>query len=126
MEDIGTWELVQGKDAGDLVDLLVRVTAVQEKHTAQKEEPFLEVNGVDVNGTRVDTIGMWRWEEGDVRVGAIYILRGLKISPATYWCSDAWKYVPRENGSKTVEISARTAAEEVTEVAAFNQYFRAV
>ena len=123
MEDIGTWELVQGKDAGDLVDLLVRVTAVQEKHTAQKEEPFLEVNGVDVNGARVDTIRMWRWEEGDVRVGAIYILRGLKISPATYWCSDAWKYVPRENGSKTVEISARTAAEEVTEVAAFNEYF---
>ena len=81
---------------------------------------------VDVNGTRVDTIRMWRWEEGDVRVGAIYNLRGLKISPATYWCSDAWKYVPRENGSKTVEISARTAAEEVTEVAAFNQYFRAV
>ena len=123
MEDIGTWELVQGKDAGDLVDLLVRVTAVQEKHTAQKEEPFLEVNGVDVNGARVDTIRMWRWEEGDVRVGAIYILRGLKISPATYWCSDAWKYVPRENGSKTVEISARTAAEDVTEVAAFNEYF---
>ena len=114
MEDIGTWELVQGKDAGDLVDLLLRVTAVQEKYTAQKEEPFLEVNGVDVNGTRVDTIRMWRWEEGGVRVGAIYILRGLKISPATYWCSDAWKYVPRENGSKTVEISARTAAEDVT------------
>ena len=72
---------------------------------------------------RLEAQRLWRFEEGDVQQGLIYIARGLKVVADTYWNAEQWKYVPRDDGSKTVECCWRTALEDVTQVSGIAQYF---
>ena len=76
-----------------------------------------------MNGAATGALRFWRYVDGDIIEGRIYIVRGLKIVDETYWSDDAWKYVPKEDGTKTVEITFRTALEEVTDVVALARYF---
>ena len=58
----------------------------------------------------------WRFEEGDVQQGSIYIARGLKVVADKYWNNEEYRYVPRTDGVKSVECCWRAALEEVTHV----------
>ena len=40
------------------------------------------------------------------------------------WSDDQYRYVPKDDGSKTVEITFRTAIEDVSAVSEIAQYFR--
>ena len=77
-----------------------------------------------MNGAATGALRFWRHEAGDMLQGGIYIARGLKVVPETSWSDDAWKYVPRDDGAKTVERTYRTAIEDVSNVQDIGQYFR--
>ena len=58
-------------------------------------------------------IYIFRFQEGDVVAGQIYICRGMKVMPEMYkpsW-SDVW--VATEDGRKKVECGFKSAVEDV-------------
>ena len=55
--------------------------------------------------------------------GNVYAARGMKVVADTYWDSVTWKYLPKDDGSKTVECTPRTALEDVTNVPDTVQFF---
>ena len=52
-------------------------------------------------------------------------MRSFKVATATQWDEVQCKYVPRPGGEKTVEISSRTAVEDVTDVEGIADFFSA-
>ncbi len=121
-QDLATMAHIQDYSKGDFVALVIRPQSVECRYT-EAGESFLLVHGYDMNGAATGTLRFWRHEDGDITEGKIYIIRGLKIVDETYWSDDAWKYVPREDGTKTVEVTFRTAFEEVTDVVEVMRYF---
>ena len=122
-QDLATMAHMQEYPKGDLVALVFRPQSVEEQYT-QAEEPYLLVHSYDMDGAATGDLRFWLYEEGDIIEGKIYIIRGLKIVDETYWSDDAWKYVPKEGGTTTVEITFRTALEDVTDVREIAQYFQ--
>ena len=121
-QDLATMAHIQDYPKGDFVALVIRPQSVEARYT-EAGEPYLLVHGYDMNGAATGALRFWRYEDGDIIEGKIYIIRGLKIVDETCWSDDAWKYVPKEDGTKTVEIAYRTALEEVTDVVEVAQYF---
>ena len=121
-QDLATMAHIQDYPKGDFVALVIRPQSVEARYT-EAGEPYLLVHGYDMNGAVTGALRFWRYEDGDIIEGKIYIIRGLKIVDETCWSDDAWKYVPKEDGTKTVEIAYRTALEEVTDVVEVAQYF---
>ena len=105
-----------------MVALVIRVQSVGEQ-IVQTGGPYLLVHGFDMDGVASGPLRLWRAGDGDITQGSIYIIRGLRVVQATYWSDEARAYVPKEDGSKTVEITIRTAFEEVTDVPEISQYF---
>ena len=101
---------------------MIRPQSVEEQWT-QGDESYLQVHGYDMDGVATGALRFWRHEVGDIIEGKIYLIRGLKVVDQTYWSDDAYKYVPKEDGSKTVELTFRTAIEDLTEVTEIAQYF---
>ena len=121
-QDLATCGYIQDSQLGQFVALVLLVISVEDKWTEATGDPYALVYGKDMDGVAT-TLRLWRFEEGDVQQGLIYIVRGLKVVADTYWNADQWKYVPRDDGSKTVECGWRTALEDVTHVGAIAQYF---
>ena len=123
-QDFATWSYIQDCQLGQYVALVVYALSVEAKWTEATSEPFLVVHGKDMDGNRVNPLRLWRFEAGDVDQGSVYIVRGLKVVNDTYWSSESGKYVPRDDGGKTVEATWRTAAENVDNVSSITYYFQ--
>ena len=50
-------------------------------------------------------------------------MRAMKVVVDSQWSDEAWKYLPREDGRKTLEFQTRTAVEDVGAVDAIASYF---
>ena len=120
--DFATIAHIQEYPKGQFVALVIRTQSVEEQYT-QANEVFLLVHGFDMDGVATGALRFWRYAEGEITQGKIYIIRGLKVVEAMYWSEDLWKYVPKEDGTKTVEIGYRTAIEDVTDVMDIANYF---
>ena len=79
--------------------------------------------GIDMGGTPTGVLRLWRFDESDMRAGGTYILRGLKVTLATFWSTEEWKYVPYPDHSKTLECTSRTAIEDVAHIPAIRNFF---
>jgi hypothetical protein len=77
-----------------------------------------------MDGAATGPLRFWRYEVGDIIEGKIYLIRGLKVLDETYWSDDVGRYVPKEDGTKTVEVNFRTALEDITDVKEIAQYFK--
>ena len=93
-KDFATLGFVQEMKVGDHVALVIKVLEVETKITADKGEPYLLITGVDTDNAVVGHLCPWRFEEGDVVEGNVYIVRGLKATAETSWDEGKWKYVP--------------------------------
>ena len=122
-DGFATWQHVQTMRLNDYAALVLKVISVVEKATMAQGEPYLEIYGADMDGARVGALRLWRWEEGDICCGEVYILRGLRVQHEQVWCPETWKWVPRTDGSLTLECGIRTAAERVSHVAAISTFF---
>jgi hypothetical protein len=120
--DFATVDHIQEYPKGHFVALVIRPQSVEEQYTTGRE-PYLRVHGFDMDGTATGAIRFWRYTASDIISGKIYIIRGLKVVEETYWSDDAWKYTPKEDGAKTIEITYRTAVEDVTDVVEIAKYF---
>ena len=121
-QDLATCGYIQESQLGQFVALVFLAISVEDRWTESAGDPYALVIGRDMDGVTT-TLRLWRFEEGDVQQGLIYIARGLKVVAATYWDADRWKYVPRDDWSKAVECCWRTALEDVTHVSGIAQYF---
>ena len=121
-QDLATCGYIQDSQLGQFVALVLLVISVEDKWTEATGDPYALVYGKDMDGVAT-TLRLWRFEEGDVQQGLIYIARGLKVVSDTYWSAEHYKYVPRDDGSKTVECCWRTVLEDVTQVSSIAQYF---
>ena len=120
--DLATCGYIQDLQPGQFIALVFLAISVEDRWTESSGDPYVLVYGRDMDGATT-TLRFWRFEEGDVQQGSIYIARGMKVVADSYWNAEQWKYVPREDGSKTVECGWRTALEDVTQVSSIAQYF---
>ena len=122
-QEFATWTYVQQCNLGQFIALVFSVLNVEDKWADGTGDPYAVVYGLDMDRMPMNALYLWRFEEGDVEQGHIYIARGLKVVPDTYWNTEQFKYVPRDDGTKKVECTWRTALEDVTHVDDIKQYF---
>ena len=118
LDDLATMSYLNECNVGTFVDLVIHATQVEARLSNEQtidEQPFLLVHGYDMENVPTGALRFWRYEDGDIAEGKTYIVRGLKVVDDKWWCDGAG-YVPKGDGSKTVEICWRTAVEDVTHV----------
>ena len=108
---------------GDHIALVFKALAVETRYTYDSSEAFLEVQGVDIEGVPTGALRFWRFEEGDIAEGRGYIARGLKVAAERRWDDELNKYVCRDDGTRRMECTGRTAVEDVSRVAAIMTFF---
>ena len=82
--------------------------------------PYLHLTGVDTEGGVVGPLRLWLREEGDIRLGGTYVVRGLKVVNDRNSQEGAW--IRSADMPKTLECSVRTACEDVADVDSITQY----
>ena len=118
-QDVGT-----KAPLGHFVDLVLRIDEVAELSIQSGPnfgEPYLQVTGVDMDGVGVGPLRLWNHVEGDLEVGSICILRGLKVGTERQWNGE--KYVNDRDGAKKFDSDARTAIEDVRDQPDITCYF---
>ena len=83
---------------------------------SKTDEVYVQVYGVDSEGTPTGSMCFWRFGDEEIVEGRIYIVRGLKVVMGQAWDDDAQKYKARADLPKKLECSRRTAVEDVTEI----------
>ena len=106
---------------GTYVAIAMRIIDVRTRRTST-DEPYLEVMGVDTEGVDVCSLRLWRYEEGDIRSGGAYVVRGLKVVHDRWWDSARGIWIRSAVMPKTIECSVRTACEDVEDVETITQY----
>jgi hypothetical protein len=87
------------------VALVVQMGSVEPKETQNNAQPYLLVSGVSIDGAPVNYLRLWRFENGDLMAGCIYIIRGLRVSYEQYWDEQQSKYVHQHTRAKDVRMS---------------------
>ena len=108
---------------GEHIALVFKALAVETRYTYDSNEAYLEVQGVDIEGVPTGALRFWRFEEGDIAEGRGYIARGLKVAAERRWDDELNKYVCRDDGTRRMECTGRTAVEDVSRVAAIMKFF---
>ena len=106
---------------GTYVAIAMRVIHVRSRRTVT-DDPYLEVMGVDTEGLDVCSLRLWRHEDGDIRPGGAYVVRGLKVVHDRWWDSARGIWKPSAGTPKTIACSVRTALEDVSDVDSTTQY----
>ena len=109
---------------GHFVDLVLRVVSLDQLLTQSGPKvgaSYLQVSGVDMDGVGVGPLRLWNHVEGDLEVGSICILRGLKVGTERQWNGET--YVTDRNGAKKFDSDARTAIEDVRDQPDITCYF---
>ena len=74
-----------------------------------------------MDGVAVGPLRPWNHVGGDVEIGTICILRGLKVASERQW--DGERYVNNPAGAKQLDCDARTAIEDVSNQPDITCYF---
>jgi len=123
-ETFATMDFARKQPVNHVVDLAICCTSVEERSKQDElKEPYLVLHGVDSNGGQVGPLRLWRFDASYAKRDGLYIVRGLKVTSATRWSDEAWKYVPWVEGPKTMECTFRTVAEDVSHVSTIVHYF---
>jgi len=122
-DDFATKAHMQGAAVGTFIALVLRAQAVEERVSDYTGDSYLVVHGIDMDGSMVGPLRLFRFDSDDMDFGRVYIVRGLKVVVDTQWSYEQHQYVPRVDGTKNVECSYRTALEDVSDVDAIMQYF---
>ena len=123
-QDFATMSVIQELGNGQPATLVFRVTVVENKTSEVTGEPYTIVNGYDMEGMAIEPpLYLWRYEVGEIESGHTYMARGMKVVANTQWCPEQCKYVPRDDGSKKVECTWKTALEDVSNIDTVLQYF---
>ena len=80
-----TMAFVEECAIGTYVAIPMRITDVQPKWTSTENEPYLQLMGVDTEGGVVGPLRLWQREEGDVKLGGAYVVRGLRVVNDRAW-----------------------------------------
>ena len=64
---------------GTYVKIAMLITDVQPKWTSTQNEPYLQLMSVDTKRGVVGPLRLWQREEGDIKLGGAYVVRGLKV-----------------------------------------------
>ena len=107
---------------GTYVAIPMRITDVQARWTYAANEPYAQVNGVGTEGDAVGPLRLWQREEGDIKLGGAYVVRGLKVVNDRAWDSTKGMWIRSADAPKTIECSVRTACEDVEDVESITQY----
>ena len=78
--------------------------------------------GVDTEGGVVGPLRLWQREEGDIKIGGAYVVRGLKVVNDRAWDSTRGMWIRSADAPKIIECSVRTACEDVEDVESITQY----
>ena len=78
--------------------------------------------GIDMDGTVVGPLRLWQREEGDIKIGGAYVVRGLKVVNDRAWDPTKHMWIRSADAPKTIECGVRTACEDVEDVEAITQY----
>ena len=57
-----------------------------------------------------------------MKPGATYVIRGLKVVAETMRSNEEYRWMPRPDGTQTVECTSRIAIELISHVPAFMEY----
>ena len=111
---------------GTFLDLVIRIYSAEEvevQNGANQGMPYLRVDGVDLDGELVGPLRLWGYVVGDLEPGNTCILRGLKIASERVYDESLAKWVSNVQGGKTLVCDARTAIEDVSDIAEITSYF---
>ena len=107
---------------GTHVAIAMRITDVQPKWARTRIEPYLELRGRDIEGDVVGPLCLWHHEEGDISIGGVYVVRGLKVVNDWTWDHANGLWIRSAAMPKTIECSILTACEDVADVESITQY----
>ena len=82
--------------------------------------------GVDTKGGVVGPLRLWQREEGGIKLGGAYVVRGLKVVNDRAWDSTKGMWIRSGDAPKTIECNVRTACEDVEDVQSITQYLSAM
>jgi hypothetical protein len=116
LDHTATVQSVAPMTAGEFVTVAISVQKVNDNLWTQGGDPYIEIDGWDMDQTMLTRLKMWRYDESDhIGSNRIYIIHGMKVKHG--W--ESW-------GSSSVpECCYRTAMEDVTDVAAIANWFSA-
>jgi hypothetical protein len=120
--DFASMDFVRECTVGTYVAIAMRITDVQPKWTSAQNQPYLQLMGVDTEGGVVGPLRLWQREEGDIKLGGAYVVRGLKVVNDRAWDSTKGIWIRSADAPKIIECSARTAWEDVEDVESITQY----
>ena len=121
-KDFASMAFVRECAVGTYVAIAMRINDVQAKWSAINE-PYLQLMGVDTEGGVVGPLRLWQREEGDIKIGGAYVVRGLKVVNDRAWDSTRGMWIRSADAPKILECSVRTACEDVEGVESITQYF---
>ena len=121
-KDFADMAFVRKCAVGTYVAIAMRINDVQAKWSAINE-PYLQLMGVDTEGGVVGPLRLWQREEGDIKIGGAYVVRGLKVVNDRAWDSTRGMWIRSADAPKIIECSVRTACEDVEGVESITQYF---
>ena len=107
---------------GTYVAIAMRINDVQAKWSTINE-PYLQLMGVDTEGAAVGPLRLWQREEGEIRLGGAYVVRGLRVVNDRVWDQARGMWIRSADAPKIIECSVRTACEDVDGVESITQYF---
>ena len=107
---------------GTYVAIPMRITDVQAKWTWTHNESYLQLIGMDTEGGVVGPLRLWQREEGDIKPGGAYVVRGLKVVSDRAFEPAKGVWMRSGNAPKTIECNVRTACEDVGDVESITQY----
>ena len=122
-KDFASLSFVRECAVGSYVAIAMRMSDVLPKWTQEKNEPYLQLMGVDTEGGVVGPLRLWNRVEGDINTGGAYVVRGIKVVNDRAWDSTAGMWIRSADTPKTIECSVRTAWEDVQDVESITQYF---
>jgi hypothetical protein len=107
---------VDSMTTGDFVSVAISVQRVTTDLWTQGGDPYIEIDGLDMEQNMLTRLKLWRYDEADNIVSnRFYIIHGLKVKQG--W--EAW------GSGKVAECCYRTAMEDVSGVAVIAQWFGA-
>ena len=122
-KDFASMVFARECEVGTYVAIAMRVTDVQPKWITEKSDLYLQLMGVDTHGISVGPLRLWKYEEGDIKLGRAYVVHGLRVNTDRVWDEAAYMWICSAEAPKILECSARTAIEDLTCVDAITQYF---
>jgi hypothetical protein len=114
LDNTASVQSVESMTPGDFVTVAIAVQKVNTNLWTQMGDPYIEIDGLDMEQNMLTRLKMWRYDEADhIDTNRIYIIHGMKVKQG--W--EGW------GSSKVPECCYRTAMEDVTDVAAIAKWF---